>query len=208
MERKNSRRHPPTSREPNTIEKPILPRRESEGQQSLMNRRPIPGGAPFVARTSRVKKDDLREALEEAWEKMDEMEVTINEQVEKLGSLHSTDQFRLPDDKIERSVNELRADIRHWSKHFQGVPQKNAWAYLTQDQSCPFSKVSFEYETYLRADDFGPRLLVQSYVWKFLLQMVFGKLLWAGGSCEDAIKGTEALKTLNFLASSTYESEL
>lgn len=207
-EKQNSnRRQPTTFRETTTIEKPVLPRKEQEESQNPTNRRPNVGGVSLVARTSGVKDEDLRDVLEGTLEEMRKKETTIDEMVEKLGMLHSTDQYRLPDEKIVRFVKELRQDIRDWSRNFRGVAQKSGWALILPDQECPFSKVSYQFQRYLDEEEFGPQLLVQSYVWKFLCEKVFGKLLWAGGSCEEAIKGTESLKTLNTFAKSTYKSE-
>lgn len=135
---------------------------------------------------------DFGEAFASVNDQLRETKIKLNEAVEALASLHSSDGFRESDDRIAMSMKELRHDIRQWSRNFQNQLKKPGVAKtlrlkILQDDQCLFKAVTYNWQHYLASeDDKDISLLVQAYVWKQLLDEVFGRSLWLGGPCKFA----------------------
>jgi hypothetical protein len=127
--------------------------------------------------------------------KLRETEKQLDDAVAALASLHSTDPFRVGDDRIARARDELYHDIRNWSKNFRVIPKKFAIGKIVKDavlgtqDDCPFLEITPSYDRYLELET-GLFLLVQSYVWKILMEEVFDCFVWTGGLCRRAPVGT------------------
>lgn len=134
-------------------------------------------------------KDDIESQLEWALGKIRETEERLDDTVAALASLHSTDSFRQGDDRIARARDELRHDIRIWSRNFHHTSKKTVLKSLkdnlfAQVDEAPFRVVTPYWRQYLsETNERGPSLLVQAYVWNELLQEVFDQLVWIGGPC-------------------------
>jgi hypothetical protein len=132
---------------------------------------------------------DIDETLECADTQVIELQMKLDDATAALASLHSTDQFRLGDDRIARLRDELRHDIRQWSRKFHQPHKKSAFSKVLKEanivaETCPFESISPYYLEYLAEDnEKGPSMLVQSYVWKNLLADVFCQWTWMGGPC-------------------------
>lgn len=117
----------------------------------------------------------------------------LDEMTAELASLqHSTDPFRVGDERIARSRDELYHDIRNWSRNFRILPKKYSIGNFVNMRGsqgdCPFQVLTPSYDKYLDSET-GLSLLVQSYVWKTLLDEVFGHFIWMGASCRRASVG-------------------
>jgi hypothetical protein len=164
--------------------------RQTIDSSMRIKRRSVPGevGAVRASLTTHVKDSDLRDALEEAYKEIDQIQANLDNAVGELGSLYSTDQFRQPDDRIARSRDELRGDIRDWSKNFHYISRKSGLAKLfpltITQQDRPYHNVSHVFDKYLDEDiAYGHSLLLQSCIWNTLYDEVFGEMVWSGGCC-------------------------
>ncbi|PVH75765.1 hypothetical protein DL98DRAFT_643617 [Cadophora sp. DSE1049] len=137
---------------------------------------------------------EVREALAISHERHMAAEAQLNIATEKLASLHSTDPFRESDDSIIRKMEELRHDIKQWSRKLSlgvkkpGVVKKAFKAFLDiPDNESPFQGVSRQWRDFLDEEkvENGASKLVQSYVWKYLMIDVFDVdcQVWLGGQC-------------------------
>lgn len=137
---------------------------------------------------------EVREALAISHERHMLAEAQLTLATEKLASLHSTDPWRESDDSIIRKMEELRHDIKQWSRKLStGV--KKPWAVKKvlkafleiPDNESPFQGVSRHWRDFLDEEkvENGASKLVQSYVWKYLMIEVFDVdcQVWLGGQC-------------------------
>jgi hypothetical protein len=160
---------------------------------------------------------DETEREEYIYEKLRETTQKLDDATAALASLHSTDQYRMGDDRIARVRDELFHDIGQWSRNFHHPTKKasitksvvetirNAATGAAED--CPFRTVTPYYLKYLAEDEEkGPSLLVQGYVWKRLLADVFDRLVWTGGRCRDGqtCPAHKSFKTLEQITSGKY----
>jgi len=148
-------------------------------EKSLSLQVAIPVDAP--SRIADLTELEAKDALHLAVEKIKTTEKQLNEAVEQLASLHSTDKFREGDDIIARKREELRHDIRQWSKNFRYSTRKGI-SWITErirlafsgEETPPFQTVTPYYQWYLGDDaENGLSLIVQGFVWKRLLEEVF-----------------------------------
>jgi hypothetical protein len=155
------------------------------GQHSRQQERENDGEATRPSLPTR----DIDETFECADTQVIKLQLKLDDATAALASLHSTDQFRLGDDRIARLRDELRHDIRQWSRNFHQPHKKSAFAKVLKEanivaEACPFESISPYYLEYLAEDnEKGPSMLVQSYVWKNLLAHVFYQWAWMGGPC-------------------------
>jgi hypothetical protein len=113
----------------------------------------------------------------------------LNRAVFALGSIHTTDRFRVDDEQITKLVKDLRYDIKTWSQNFPpGKAQKKNLGALIQQiqQDDPFRDVVSNPKIYLNSDSgLDLRALIQGYVWHILIRDVFDNGLWVAGPCSQ-----------------------
>jgi hypothetical protein len=150
-----------------------------------------------VLRSSGTCEEDIlrlqRELKQEHEERLaieDELTRTqseLNRAVVALGSIHTTDRFRMDDEQIKKLVKDLRYDIKAWSQNFPPFKaQKKNFSVLIQQiqQEDPFREVVFNPKIYLDPDSSQDlRALIQGYVWHRLVRDVFDNGIWAAGPC-------------------------
>jgi hypothetical protein len=163
---------------------------------------------------------DDTEGEEYIYEKLRETTQKLDDATAALASLHSTDQYRMGDDRIARVGDELFHDIRQWSRNFHHPTKKtsikkavvetvrSSIAATGAAEDCPFRTVTPYYLRYLAEDnEKGPSLLVQGYVWKRLLTDVFDRRVWTGGRCRRngrICPAHKSFETLEQIISSKY----
>lgn len=113
----------------------------------------------------------------------------LNGAVVALASIHTTDRFRMDDERITGLAKDLRSDIKTWSLNFPPgkVQKKNLGALFQQiQQDHPFRDVVSNPKIYLNSDSgHNLRALIQGYVWSKLIRKVFDAMLWVAGPCSQ-----------------------
>ena len=122
---------------------------------------------------------DYQVKYEQEKERAKELEQRLFRALKELTALHSNDEYRHDDHYFSGELQQLRYLVRDWAHRNFSTQRQGNWltrfkAGFAEAADGDFRAITPHFELYLNSDTLRPKL-VRAYVWKELVELVFGK---------------------------------